>query len=114
MAKVDSRRKGAAGERELARFLREHGFDARRGVQFSGLLGDADVLGLPGIHIECKRVEHLNLDTALEQSVRDARAGETPVVIHRKNRQSWRITMYLEDFLKYYGGDPNEKSDVIH
>lgn len=105
MAKVDSRRKGAEGERELARFLREHGFEARRGQQFSGLLGDADVLGLPGIHIECKRVEKLNIDTALEQSVRDARPGETPVVIHRKNRQSWRVTMYLEDFLKYYGGN---------
>ena len=106
---INSRQKGAKGERELANFLREHGFESRRGQQYSGRTGEADVVGLPGIHIECKRVERLDLDAALEQSVRDARAGEIPVVIHRKNRQSWRITMYLEDFLKYYGGEQNER-----
>ena len=105
MAKaINSRQKGKAGELELAKLLREYGFtNARRGQQFSGANGDADIEdAIPGVHIECKRVEHLNIDSALEQSVRDARAGEIPVVIHRKNRQSWRITMYLEDFLKYY------------
>ena len=105
MAKtIDSREKGKRGERELAAYFREKGYDARRGQQFSGANGDPDVIGLPGIHIECKRVEKLNLDAALEQSERDARAGEAPVVIHRKNRQKWRGTMLLDDFLKIYGG----------
>jgi len=102
---VNGRQKGAAAERELAAILRDHGYDARRGQQYAGANGDADVTGLPNIHIECKRVERLNLDAALEQSERDARAGEIPVVIHRKNRQSWRITMALEDFLRIYGGN---------
>lgn len=98
-----SREKGKEGERSLAAYLRERGFaEARRGQQYAGANGDADVTGLPGIHIECKRVERLNLDAALEQSERDARAGEIPVVIHRKNRQSWRITLALDDFLKIY------------
>lgn len=98
---MNSRRKGAEGERELARLLREYGFgDARRGQQYSGANGDADVIGIDGIHIECKRVERLNVDTAMEQSQRDAREGEMPVVMHKRNRKPWLTTMLLEDFLK--------------
>lgn len=47
-------------ERELANLLKDrYGYDCRRGQQFCGSNGDADVVGLPGIHIECKRVEKL-------------------------------------------------------
>lgn len=102
---INSREKGKRGEISLANYLKGKGYEnARRGVQYNGRKGDADIVdALPGIHIECKRVERLNLDSALEQSVRDARAGEIPVVIHRKNRQQWRITMKLCDFLEIYG-----------
>lgn len=48
---MNSRNKGAAGERELAGKLRDYGYDARRGQQYSGANGDADVVGLPGIHL---------------------------------------------------------------
>lgn len=103
---LNSREKGKRGERELATYLREAGFEnSRRGVQYSAANGDPDVIGLSGVHIECKRVERLDLDAALDQSVRDARAGEVPVVIHRKNRQKWRVTMLLDDFLDMYGGN---------
>lgn len=106
---MNSKRKGGAGERELAGILKEHGFDTRRGHQFNGQTDEADVIGLPGIHIECKRVENLNIYKALEQSIRDARPGETPVVMHRRNRDQWKVTMLLEDWLKMYGGN-NDKS----
>ena len=96
---VNSRAKGAEGERELAKILRERGYEARRGQQFCGANGDADVVGLPGYHIECKRVEKLNLEAAMEQSKRDARQGEIPIVVHRKNRHEWLATLRLEDFL---------------
>lgn len=99
---TNSRRKGKEGELELARILREYGFDARRGQQYSGASGDADVIGLPGIHIECKRVEQLNLAKALAQSTIDARAGERPVVIHRRNGEKWMVTMSLMDFIELY------------
>lgn len=42
-----SRNKGKAGERELAGVLRDYGYDCRRGQQFCGSNGDADVVGLP-------------------------------------------------------------------
>ena len=99
---MNSRAKGAGGERELAKKLREYGYDCRRGQQFSGANGDADVVGLPGIHIECKRVERLNLEDAMAQSRRDARAEEIPVVMHRKTRSPWMVTMTLEDWVEIY------------
>jgi len=106
---MNSRRKGADGERELAKYLSEHGYEARRGQQYSGANGDADVEGLEGIHIECKRVEQLNIDKALAQSISDSYADSikqgkkiTPVVFHRRNRTEWKVTMRAEDFLELY------------
>ena len=100
---MNSRRKGKEGELSLARKLREYGYDCRRGQQYSGANGDADVVGLPGIHIECKRVERLNLTDAIAQAKHDAREGETPVVMHRKDRCGWLVTLELADFItKFY------------
>ena len=99
---MNSRRKGAEGERELARILREHGYISRRGQQYCGVNGDADVVGLPGVHIECKRVEKLNISEAMRQSQRDARTGEIPAVFHRKNREPWLVTMPLDDWIRMY------------
>lgn len=106
---TNSRRKGKEGELELARILREYGYDARRGQQYSGASGDADVIGLPGIHIECKRVESLNIDKAMVQATKDALAGERPVVIHRRNGEKWKVTMSLMDFIELYEGSRKEQ-----
>ena len=51
---MNSKAKGARFERLLASKLRDYGYDARRGQQYCGANGDADVIGLPGIHIEDK------------------------------------------------------------
>lgn len=99
---MNSRAKGKAGELELARVLREYGYGCRRSVQYSGANGDADVVGLPGIHIECKRVERLDLPGAVEQAKRDARPGELPAVMHRKNRGGWLVTMPMEGWMELY------------
>lgn len=96
---MNSRAKGKAGELELAQLLRAYGYTARRGQQYSGSNGDADVVGLPGVHIECKRVEKLDIYKAVEQSVRDAHVDELPAVFHRKNRHGWLVTVRLDDFL---------------
>ena len=99
---INSKRKGADGEREIAHILKEKGFDARRGQQFCGKNGDADVVGLDGIHMEIKRVESLNIYNAMAQSKSDARDGEIPTVIHRRNRDEWKVTMLLDDFIEMY------------
>lgn len=99
---TNSREKGAKGERELARKFREYGYDCRRGQQYCGANGDADVVGLEGIHIECKRVERLNIQDAVAQAKRDAREEELPAVFHRKNNHEWLVTMPLPDWMRMY------------
>ena len=89
---INSKQKGAKGERELAKLLRSQGHkEARRGVQYTGLHGDADVVGIDGIHIECKRVQQISDERWLQQSERDARKGEIPVVVYRRNNESWKL-----------------------
>lgn len=103
MSGKSSQRKGASGERELAALLREYGYDIRRGGSLS--FGETpDLSGLPGVHVEVKRRENVNLSAALEQARRDAqRFGDgLPAVFHRRNREPWRVTMRLEDWLTLY------------
>lgn len=100
---VNSRQKGSAGERELARVLRETlGVEARRGQQYSGSPDSPDVVtSLEGLHIECKRVEALSLYKALKQAVRDAGEDEIPCVMHRKSREEWVVIIRLKDARRF-------------
>ena len=101
---INSKKKGSKGELELAHKLEDFGFKCRRTQQFCGKGGEsADVIGLPFIHIECKRVEKLNIDEALEQAKRDSKENRIPCVFHRKNRSNWKVTMDLDDWMKLYG-----------
>ena len=93
---TNSRRKGAAGEREWAGEIRKEGWDARRGQQFSGLEGQDVVSELP-FHFEVKRVERLNITDAVDQAKRDT-DWKIPVVAHRRNRENWKVTMPAEWF----------------
>lgn len=101
MAKINSRSKGKRGELELSKELsRLFGIDCRRGQQFSGSNESPDVVGFPGVHIECKREERLNIYTAVEQASRDSDGSENvPAVFHRKNGKRWLVTVCLEDLL---------------
>lgn len=102
--RINSRAKGARGERELAGFLTDHGFPAKRGVQFSqGRFGltESDVVcdSLP-LHIECKRVEAGNPYVWLGQAERDAKEGKIPVVFHKRNDHEWIVVLSAEKFIE--------------
>ena len=102
---TNSRRKGVVGEREIAKYLRDHGFtEARRGQQFKGGADSPDVVGLTGFHVEVKRVERLDLNAAMEQSIRDSAPDEKPIVVHRRNNDYWKVTMRLDDFMEVIHG----------
>jgi hypothetical protein len=95
-----SRRKGKDGENELAAELRRLGFTgARRGRQYHGLEG-RDVVGVEGVHLECKRTETLSLYGALDQAA--AGGGcEVPVVVHRRSRRPWVVIVPLDCALPF-------------
>jgi Holliday junction resolvase len=98
-----SRNKGKRGEREVAKILQTAGFPARRTVQYNGRAGTADVVGVPGMHIEVKFVEKESVRTWYKQAERDAEASseqEIPVVVHRKSREPWLVTLSLANFIK--------------
>ena len=102
---INSKDKGRRGEREVAKILREAGFEnARRGCQYSGVNGDPDVVGLPGVHLEVKYRERLDIYGAYEQSRADAKGMEIPWVVHRKNGKPWLCTMSFEEAILLYRG----------
>lgn len=112
MSGKGSQRKGADGERELADLLRRQGYDIRRGGSLS--FGDIpDLVGLPGIHIEVKRVERLNVPEAMRQAIQDsARFHDgAPTVFHRRSREPWLVTMRLSDWMDLYRGTGLLKND---
>lgn len=99
------REKGKLGEREIAQINREAGFEtSRRGVQYHGGSDSPDVIGIPGVHLEVKRVEKLHLWESISQSVSDAADGEYPVVAHRANKRPWIAILDYKDFLEIYKG----------
>lgn len=102
---MNSNLKGKTFEREIARYLREHGYtDARRGQQYKGGADSPDVVGIKGYHIEAKRTERFDLYGALEQSTRDAADREIPIVIHRKNGKKSVVILTLDDFMEVIHG----------
>ena len=106
MASINSRAKGARGERELAEeFVKILGCDKEktfRGCQFKGSKDSPDIVSdLEFIHPECKFVEHLNLYNAVEQAVRDSGPDQIPAVFHRKKRKPWLVIVRLDDLPKF-------------
>lgn len=99
------REKGKRGERELANLLKSYGYDCHRGQQYCGINGNADVVGLLEIYIECKRVERISIDAAMEQAINNAQESQCyPTVFHRKDRRDWLVTMRFIDWIRLYKG----------
>ena len=103
---MNSRAKGARAEREFAALLREHGFAARRGVQFCGSPDSPDVVcaELDWAHFEVKAVERLNINDAMDQARVDC-GDKQPFVAHKRNRRGWLLTLDIETFFRLLRGD---------
>lgn len=101
MGKINSKQKGARGERMWRDELRAAGFTARRGQQFAGGTDSPDVVceELAGLHQEVKFVESLNLEGACTQAQRDA-GGKPWIVAHKKSRTGWKVTMAADLFFR--------------
>lgn len=94
------RDKGARGERQLAEKLSKLlGVEAYRSCQYAGKEGAGDVLGVPGVHVESKYTERLNLYAAMDQAEEDC-GKEIPVVFHRKNLRQWVAIVNLDQLVE--------------
>jgi len=95
---VNSRRKGARGERQLRDELKALGYaDVYRTAQRSGRGGMPDLEGIPGVHIECKVGKNIDVWKAMAQAVGDMEDGRTPVVLARKDRHETLLVCKLKD-----------------
>lgn len=96
---LNSRSKGAVGERELADELVRLGMLARRTVQYSGKSGDAADLIVEGltIHVECKRTEQIRMDKWLEQVQRDSH-GKPWLIFTRQSRRPWLVIQTIDQW----------------
>ncbi len=106
---VNSKRKGAEGERALVRKLKEYGYDVRRSQQYAGINSDADVVGIDHLHIECKYTANGHGKTYdwIDQAIRDSREGEISAVFHKKVSKEyrgyqWLVTLPIDDFMKIW------------
>lgn len=94
------RNKGAAGERELAKILRDElGVDITRNLVQSRE-GGADLLGVAGWAIECKRAATPAIRQWWLQALMQADLADMkPALIYRIDRHGWRAVVALRDVL---------------
>jgi Holliday junction resolvase len=105
MPKVNCRAKGARGEREAAKLLRDLGFaGARRGQQFRGGYDTPDVIceSLPGIILEVKCEQAVKPGTkrfedVWDRLVKDCRVRQLPALLWRHDRGQWNLTIMAEN-----------------
>jgi Holliday junction resolvase len=102
---MNSRAKGARGERQWRDELRAAGYAARRGQQFAGSPDSPDVEcdALPWAHFEVKAVERLNIEDAMDQAQRDC-GHKVPFVAHKRNFRPWLLTMTAQTFFEFLRG----------
>ena len=101
---TNSRQKGKRGELEFAAELRKHGFEARRGCQYTGSGDTPDVVhSVPGVHFEVKRTEKFRMWEAIDQARDDCPMDREPVVAYRKNNREWMLIMSLDSWTKLKG-----------
>ena len=108
---MNSRNKGKAGERELAKVLQKYGYNTRRGQQYSGI-GVADVIGIDHMHIECKRCQQVRDEAFLDQAENDAK-NEVPVVMYRRNHEEWKALLKLDTFMTIWTELTEEQKEKI-
>ncbi len=96
------RNKGARFEREVAHLLSDNGWPATRGCQHRGGPGSPDVeaSSFPW-HVECKRVERLNLYEAMTQATGDAGGQKMPAVVSKRNHGDVLFTCKFMDLLTW-------------
>ena len=106
VGKLNSKRKGNTGERELLAVLNQYGIEAIRNDQkYIGGSGRPDILArISGeeAHIEAKRCETLKMSEWLRQVSHDIlpTPNRIPVVAFRRNREQWYCTVRLDDLMR--------------
>ena len=105
---ASQRRKGAAGERELAQILSEQlGWVVKRNIGQARDGGDDITTGQ--FRWECKRRAKLSVYEFMDQVEAACRPGDIPIVAMRADGKNWLVMMKLEDAIPMIRGELPEK-----
>lgn len=96
---MNSRDKGARGEREIVDAYRSAGYPAVRTPLSGGMQWKGDLIGVPGLGIEVKRNERLNIWAALDQCTVDTPLDHVPALHFRRSRSPWWVAIPLPEFI---------------
>ncbi len=95
-----SRTKGGVGEREVVALAKKAGFpDAERTSNGRHQRTRGDIAGVPGVSLEVKRVERLQLRASWAQCEEAAGGLLLPVLAHRWNGGQWLAITPLDELL---------------
>lgn len=94
------RRKGVAGELEVAAAFQTAGFDCQRVPNSGGLLIKGDLYGDLPLHVEVKRQEVARVWLWAEQARADAGQGQPWAVCFRRSRDGWLAMLPLVDLVE--------------
>jgi hypothetical protein len=119
MVLASPKNKGANGELEAARLLT--GWAALVGVNLSlernleqVRSGGADITGVPGMEIEVKRQENLNIPTWWKQVNAAAdRTNKQPLLMWRQNRGKWNFMTTTHIAIWGYNSAVTVKLDIV-
>ena len=114
-----SKVKGYIGEKQLADLLHDfYGYPVRRGQVFNG---EPDLVGMLGLHIECKFKKTVSITGALAQSIiaSEKHHDGLPVVMFKeisvqKRNLPWLVALRYEDYIAIADKDDSEADVRLH
>jgi len=107
------RTKGAVGERELAKLIRENlHMDCQRRIEQTRDSGhDLDLMDYA---IEVKRAKTMTLNAWWKQTVENAAAaGMIPVLAYRIDNKKWMVVMSFSDLLDGFAGTEKTAERIV-
>lgn len=94
---LHSRNKGRSAERAVELEFQRAGFSTDRNI--AGRAQLAGDIACEGLAIEVRRRESLSLDAWSAAHELQTPEHLTPVVVYRRSRSPWRVSLRLDDFL---------------
>lgn len=96
-----SRTKGRTAEREVELLIQAAGFSTDRNI--GGREQVAGDIATEGLAIEVRRRERLDVPNWCRIHEASTPDHLTPVVVYRRSREPWRVSLTLTDFLDLLG-----------
>jgi hypothetical protein len=106
-----AKRKGSAFERDVVHYLQEHGFvDAERAYGAGRPEDIGDIVGVPGITVECKAVRQIDLAGFVDEAERERVNAKQPfgvAVVKRRGKATSAayVVVSLEAFAQLMAVD---------